>query len=74
MLIEEECWLQWFLAPFVGVVFHCGRIGCGVSVLPQAACLVVHPIAVGSFAFLFACASVGRVSDSAAVPALGLFC
>ena len=32
------------------------------------ACLVVNPITVGNFAFLFNCTPVGRTSDSMMVP------
>ena len=34
----------------------------------QTACLVVNPITVGNFAFLFNCTPVGRTSDSVMVP------
>ena len=37
-------------------------------VLQQTACLVVNPIKVGNFAFLFNCTLVGRTSDSMMVP------
>ena len=57
-----------FSAQFVGVVSHCGRIGCGIGVLQQTACLVVSPITVGDFAFLFNCTPVGLTSDSMMVP------
>ena len=39
-----------------------------VNVLRQTACLVVNPITVGNFAFLFNCTPVGRTSDSMMVP------
>ena len=35
---------------------------------PLHACLVVNPITVGNFAFLFNCTPVGRTSDSMIVP------
>ena len=38
------------------------------NVLQQTACLVVNPITVGNFAFLFNCTPVGRTSDSMMVP------
>ena len=57
-----------FLARFVRVVSHCGGIGCGIDVLRRTACLVVGPVAVGGFAFLFGCTPVGRTSDSMMVP------
>ena len=34
----------------------------------QTACLVVNPITVGNFAFLFNCTPVGRTLDSMMVP------
>ena len=57
-----------FSAQFVKIIFHYKKIGCGVDVLQQTACLVVNPITVGNFAFLFNCTPVGRTSDSVMVP------
>ena len=57
-----------FSAQFVGVVSHCGKIGYNINVLQQTACLVVNPITVGNFAFLFNCTPVGKASDSMMVP------
>ena len=37
--------------------------GYNIDVLRQAACLVVNPIKVNSFAYLFNCKTVGRASD-----------
>ena len=34
------------------------------TVLQQTACMVVNPIAVGNFSFLFNCTPVGQTSDS----------
>ena len=42
--------------------------GYNINVLQQTACLVVNPITVGTFAFLFNCTTVGRTSDSMMVP------
>ena len=39
------------------------KIGYNIDVLRQTACLVVIPIKVNSFAYLFNCTTVGRVSD-----------
>ena len=39
------------------------KIGYNIDVLRQTACLVVNPIKVNSFAYLFNCTSVGRASD-----------
>ena len=56
------------------MVSHYGRVGCSIGVLRQTACLVVGPVTVGSFAFLFGCTPVGRTSDSMMVPTWGLVC
>ena len=48
--------------------FHYKKIGYNINVLQQTACLVVNPITVGNFAFLFNCTPVGRTSDSMMVP------
>ena len=39
-----------------------------INVLQQTACLVVIPITVDNFAFLFNCTLAGRTSDSKTVP------
>ena len=39
------------------------NIGCNIDVLRQTACLVVNPIKVDNFAYLFDCTTVGRASD-----------
>ena len=57
-----------FSAQFNKIISHCGEIGYNINVLQQTACLVVNPITVGSFAFLFGCTPVGRTSDSVMVP------
>ena len=53
-----------FSAQFIGVVSHCAGIGYNINVLQQTAYLVVNPITVGNFAFLFKCTPVGRTLDS----------
>ena len=63
-----------FSAQFIKIISHYKRVGCGVNVLQQTACLVVNPITVGGFAFLFDCAPVGRTSGSVRVPTWGLVC
>ena len=63
-----------FSAQFIGVVSHCRGIGYNINVLQQTACLVVNPITVGNFAFLFNCTPVGRASGSVMVPTWGLVC
>ena len=57
-----------FSARFVKMVSHYKEVGCSINVLQQTACLVVNPITVGNFAFLFNCTPVGRTSDSMMVP------
>ena len=48
------------------------KIGYNINVLRQTACLVVNPIKVNSFAYLFNCTTVGRTSDVMTVPSLTL--
>ena len=57
-----------FSAQFIKIIFHYKKIGYNSNVLQQTACLVVNPITVGNFAFLFNCTPVGRTSDSMMVP------
>ena len=40
------------------------KIDYNIYVLQQTACLVVNPITVGNFAFLFNCTLADRTSDS----------
>ena len=56
-----------FSAQFIKIVPHYKKIGYNINVLQQTACLVVNPITVGHFAFLFNCIPVGRTSDSITV-------
>ena len=55
-------------AQFIKIISHYKKIGYNINVLQQTACLVVNPITVGNFAFLFNCTPVGRTSDSMMVP------
>ena len=57
-----------FSAQFIKIISHYKRIGYNINVLQQTACLVVNPITVGIFVFLFNCKLVGRSSDSMMVP------
>ena len=57
-----------FSARLIKIISHYKKIGCNINVLQQTACLVVSPITVGNFAFLFNCMPVGRTSDSIMVP------
>ena len=57
-----------FSEQFIKIISHYKKIGYGINVLQQTACLVVNPIKIGNFAFLFNCTPVGRTSDSMMVP------
>ena len=57
-----------FSAQFIKIISHYKKIGYNINVLQQTACLVVNPITVGNFAFLFNCTPVDRTSDSMMVP------
>ena len=48
---------------FKKIIVRYKKIGYNVDVLRQTACLVVNPIKVNSFAYLFNCTTVGRASD-----------
>ena len=48
---------------FKKIIVRYKMIGYNISVLRQTACLLVNPIKVNSFAYLFNCTTVGRASD-----------
>ena len=48
---------------FKKIIVRCGRVGHNINVMRQTACLVVSPIKVNSFAYLFNCMTVGRTLD-----------
>ena len=48
---------------FKKIIVRYKKIGYNIDVLRQTACLVVNPIKVKSFAYLFNCKTVGRTSD-----------
>ena len=48
---------------FKKIIVRSKKIGYIIDVLRQTACLVVNPIKVHSFAYLFNCTTVGRASD-----------
>ena len=47
---------------FGRIIVRYKRIGCGMDIVRQSACLVFGPVTVGGFASLFGCAPVGRAS------------
>ena len=57
-----------FSAQFIKIISHYKEIGYNSNVLQQTVCLVVNPITIGNFAFLFNCTPAGRTSDSMTVP------
>ena len=57
-----------FSVQFIKIISHYKKIGYNINVLQQTACLVVNPITVGNFAFLFKCTPFGWTSDSMMVP------
>ena len=57
-----------FSAQFIKVISHYKKIGYNINVLQQIACLVVNPITVGNFAFLFNCTPMGWTSESMMAP------
>ena len=48
---------------FKKIIVRYKRIGYDINVIRQRACLVVNPIKVNSFAYLFNCTTVGRTSN-----------
>ena len=48
---------------FKKIIVRYKKIGYNIDVSRQTACLVVNPIKVNSFAYLFTCTTVGRASD-----------
>ena len=48
---------------FKKILVRYKNIGYNIDVLRQTACLVVNPIKVNNFAYLFDCTTVGRASD-----------
>ena len=57
-----------FSAQFIKIISHYKKIGYNINVLQQTACLVINPVTVGNFSFLFNCTPVGSTLDSMTVP------
>ena len=57
-----------FSAQLIKIISSYKNIGYNINVLQPTACLVVNPITVGNFAFLYNCMPVGRRSGSMTVP------
>ena len=59
----REAYLN-FSAQFIKIISHYNKMCYNNNVLQQTACLVVNPITVRNFVFLFNCMLVGRILDS----------
>ena len=57
---------------FKKIIIRYKKIGYNIYVMRQTACLVVNPIKVNSFAYLFNCRTVGRTSDWMTAPSYTL--
>ena len=55
-----------FSGRFGKMVERCVGVGCNLDIVRQSACLVLVPVAVYSYGFLFDCTTVGRASGSVA--------
>ena len=53
-----------FSDQFKKIVKRYIRVGYNLDIMRQSACLVINPITVYSYGFLFNCTTVGRASDS----------
>ena len=53
-----------FSDQFKKIVKRYIRVGYNLDIMRQSACLVLHPITVYSYGFLFNCTTVGQASDS----------
>ena len=54
---------NYFPYHFKKIIGRYKKTGYDIDVLRQTACLLANPIKVNSFAYLFNCTTVGRVSD-----------
>ena len=52
-----------FSGQFKNIIKRLKRVGYSMDVMRQSACLVVNPVTVDSFGFLFNCTTVGQASD-----------
>ena len=53
-----------FSDQFKKIVKRYKRVGYNLAIMQQSACLVLNPITVYSYGFLFNCTTVGQASDS----------
>ena len=52
-----------FSYQFKKIIKRYKRVGYNMDIMRQSACLVVNPIMVDSYLFLFNCTTVGQASD-----------
>ena len=55
-----------FSDQFKKIVKRFIRVGFNLDIMRQSACLVLNPVTVYSYCFLFNCTTVGQASDSMA--------
>ena len=55
-----------FSDKFKKIIIRYIKVGYNLDVMRQSACLVLNPITVYSYGFLFNCTTVGQASDSMA--------
>ena len=53
----------YFSDQFKKIVKRYNRIGYNLDIMRQSACLVLNPVTVYSYGFLFNCTTVGHASD-----------
>ena len=58
-----------FSDQFKKIVKRYIRVGYNLDIMQQSACLVLNPITVYSYGFLFNCTTVGKAWDSVVAPA-----
>ena len=54
----------YFSDQFKKIVKRCIRVGYNLDIMRQSACLVLNPITVYCYGFLFNCTTVGQAPDS----------
>ena len=60
---EKKIGTKDFPYHFKKIIVRYNKIGYNKDILRQTVCLVVNPIKINSFAYLFNCTMVGRASD-----------
>ena len=74
-VLKHLCGLPFLLftnVPLYGGLKRYIRVGYNLDIMRQSACLVLNPITVYSYGFLFNCTTVGQASDSMTALTLSL--